>query len=980
MPKSARKSHAFKIGDRVIYTKNNKKTECWIEKFDNPYIVLRPCFKSSENVVIHQLVRDSNHYIKKFRGRNPKLKQHVLFDNYNVTKAIIIDIEENNMTIQILGTRINHKVHINCCSIKLLDTFNTAYIPYFPINLKKTPPFLYKDVMINEMRGKICDYDELHNMYLFLYWENGVQQIKWVRPDFNMNKPRVKEDKLNHVHTYEIKFKSIYPENSIDFILKHAPKLILMDFMKNMSWWNSRSLQKLLELYFVSHYHCKLFNSFIKIEFLDQTILDELIKHVNEEEKVFLTHQYMSNLKPGMSGNYKYSTELLYRAKPFFDLKVSRRNENFVVDVFFNESLPIKYTSLHFSDYLINPVVLAFNPNIQNKYIAWGEVETSSMNFWENYWDNQQILNIKHDFLFAHQVWAVNKMQQMETEDISNMFNFKIWNKNFNILSGFIEPSRPSYGGVLALDTGLGKTVCCIELIKRNPSKTLIVVPLTLLDQWKLEIQNYFPEASVSEFYGKKKCADGLIVLTTYGTLIQNIPPAIDRVIFDECHTLKSCYSSTAVACSYVKAPKRWCLTATPFGNSLESIQSFFKVLNISPWTNYSIHMDKLINGNRPALGHMISKLFIRLKKQTLTKLNINPIGTTIKYKHTHLDMTPDHISLFDYFKNELKTQVKELMSCPKNYYKLLKMYNQLHMLSLDPKLLSMDYYGKFLAGGMNKKTIDSIETCNTFQKHVIKNFDDNDQCCVCMCPYTRPTMTPCFHIFCNECITTSLRFNRKCPQCRAPLQKNGLTEMVKKMEVKEDNNVVTFYDIHNNLKEIPKSIHNIYNKDIVPNKMNYIINKIKKKSHMSFIIFSQFNNCLQHIKKALINNNITVDIINGTKTRIQRKEAIEKFKQKKVQVFLLSTKTASIGLTLTTSYHMFFVEPILDAQIFKQAVGRIFRIGQKNNVTIETLYSKNSIENKQKIDNFKKNILNKKNSQIKKMKMIYLHSMLVMD
>ena len=148
----------------------------------------------------------------------------------------------------------------------------------------------------------------------------------------------------------------------------------------------------------------------------------------------------------------------------------------------------------------------------------------------------------------------------------------------------------------------------------------------------------------------------------------------------------------------------------------------------------------------------------------------------------------------------------------------------------------------------------------------------------------------------------------------------------------------------------------------------------------MSFIIFSQFNNCLQHIKKALINNNITVDIINGTKTRIQRKEAIEKFKQKKVQVFLLSTKTASIGLTLTTSYHMFFVEPILDAQIFKQAVGRIFRIGQKNNVTIETLYSKNSIENKQKIDNFKKNILNKKNSQIKKMKMIYLHSMLVMD
>lgn len=977
MPKTIKKPTHYEPGDRVIYTKSNKEMECWVQKIDNPYIVLRPCFKSSDNILIHQLKRDAPIHIKKFRGRNPKLNQHVFLNNFIVTKGIIIDINNNKMTIQALGTRINFTVDINCCSVKLLNTFNNSYIPYFPINLEKSVPFLYKDVMINEMRGTICDYDEFYNLYLLLYWENGIHKVTWIPPSTFSAQPKVEEDIMKHVYTYELEFNSVYHEKNIEYILNNAPDLILIDFMKNMSWWNNRTLQKLLELYFINHYKSKQFNSHIKIDFLDQHIMEELLKHVNEEEKIFLTHQYMSNVRAGVPHNYKFATELVYRSKPYFDLKVRRRNKKFIVDVFFNQSLKVKNISAHINDYLINPIVKYFNPHMNTKFSKWEEINTHKLEFWEDYWGKQKIQNIKHETLYPHQVWTVNKMQQMETQQISNIFNFNIWGKNFNIISGFMETTTSSYGGILALDTGLGKTICCIELIKRNPTKTLIVVPLTLLDQWKMEIKHFYPEASVSEFYGKKKSSEGQIILTTYGTILQNIPPEIDRVIFDECHTLKSCYSSTTFSCSYIKAPKRWCVTATPFANSLESIQPCLKILNIYPWKSVT-NMENFLN-NLPAIGYLFDKLIIRLKKNTLTKLNLNPIITNIKYKHTHIDMNTSHAKLYKYLHNELKTKVKDLIGYPRNFYKIMMLYNQLHMVAFDPKILDISYYGRLILG-MKKKTIDSMKTSNTYQKNVVENFNDNDQCCVCICPYTRPTITPCFHVFCYDCITTAIGFSKKCPQCRAPLNKNGLTEMVKKIEIKEKNDTVIFYDIYNNQKEIPKPIHDLFNTNIVSNKMTYMINKIKTKPNMSFIIFSQFNNCLYHINKELIKQNITVGMINGKKTRVQRKKAMQHFKEKKNQVFLLSTKTASIGLTLTTSYHMFFMEPILDTQVFKQAIGRVFRIGQKNNVTIETLYSKNTIEQKDKIDRYKKNIENKKNGQIKKIKMSYLHSILVMD
>ena len=58
-----------------------------------------------------------------------------------------------------------------------------------------------------------------------------------------------------------------------------------------------------------------------------------------------------------------------------------------------------------------------------------------------------------------------------------------------------------------------------------------------------------------------------------------------------------------------------------------------------------------------------------------------------------------------------------------------------------------------------------------------------------------------------------------------------------------------------------------------------------------------------------------------------------------------MTTKTASVGITLTAGSQIVFLEPLENVHVRKQAVGRAWRIGQKKPVTVTTLYAQNTID-----------------------------------
>ncbi len=77
-----------------------------------------------------------------------------------------------------------------------------------------------------------------------------------------------------------------------------------------------------------------------------------------------------------------------------------------------------------------------------------------------------------------------------------------------------------------------------------------------------------------------------------------------------------------------------------------------------------------------------------------------------------------------------------------------------------------------------------------------------------------------------------------------------------------------------------------------------------------------------------------------------QRHDAIQKFQNDaNTKIFIMTIKTASVGITLTAGSHIIFLEPCENVHIRKQAIGRAWRIGQTKEVTVSTLHTKGTID-----------------------------------
>jgi len=144
------------------------------------------------------------------------------------------------------------------------------------------------------------------------------------------------------------------------------------------------------------------------------------------------------------------------------------------------------------------------------------------------------------------------------------------------------------YGGLLADDMGVGKTVQVIALMAHLAEKgklapTLLVLPAALIENWHEEIQKFCP--SIQHIYhhlGPDRETDPQqialceVVLTTYATLRRD---QIDLgqvdwklVACDEAQKVKNPTAQRTSAVKAMKSPLRLALTGTPVENGLSEL------------------------------------------------------------------------------------------------------------------------------------------------------------------------------------------------------------------------------------------------------------------------------------------------------------------------------------------------------------------------------------------------------------------------
>lgn len=140
-----------------------------------------------------------------------------------------------------------------------------------------------------------------------------------------------------------------------------------------------------------------------------------------------------------------------------------------------------------------------------------------------------------------------------------------------------------NFGACLADDMGLGKTIQILAFIlsqreKVSHNTNLVVVPASLIFNWKAEVEKFAPSITVKTIYGNEriKTTDDFdqfeMVITSYGTLLSDIRFLKDYrfnyIFLDESQNIKNPESQRYKAVRLLKSRNKVVMTGTPIENN----------------------------------------------------------------------------------------------------------------------------------------------------------------------------------------------------------------------------------------------------------------------------------------------------------------------------------------------------------------------------------------------------------------------------
>ena len=115
---------------------------------------------------------------------------------------------------------------------------------------------------------------------------------------------------------------------------------------------------------------------------------------------------------------------------------------------------------------------------------------------------------------------------------------------------------------------------------------------------------------------------------------------------------------------------------------------------------------------------------------------------------------------------------------------------------------------------------------------------------------------------------------------------------------------------------------------------MDSVVNTIisRKTNGNRKIIFTNFKDEIDHIKRVLISNGLLVEYIDG---RVSSKQKRQEILTNKIDVLILQIKTGNEGLNLQQYNEVYFVTPDWNPKIEEQAIARCYRLGQQKEVHV---------------------------------------------
>ncbi|XP_022743331.1 putative SWI/SNF-related matrix-associated actin-dependent regulator of chromatin subfamily A member 3-like 1 [Durio zibethinus] len=488
----------------------------------------------------------------------------------------------------------------------------------------------------------------------------------------------------------------------------------------------------------------------------------------------------------------------------------------------------------------------------------------------------------------------------------------------------------------------------CVSFLGQRT--TLVVCPPSVFSSWITQLEEHTNpgKLKVYMYYGERtreveelKKYD--IVLTTYSTLateeswLDSPVKKMEwwRVILDEAHVIKNANAQQSIAVTNLKATCRWVVTGTPIQNGSLDLFSLMAFLRFEPFSIKSYWRSLVQRPLAQGKKNGFSRLQVLMASISLRRTKGNDLlGLPPRTLQTcYVELSIEERELYDQIEGKAKSVIQEFINdgnLMRNYSTVLGILLRLRQICTSVALLPPDLKALFPSSN-----IEDVSNNPELLKKMVAMLQDGEDfdCPICISPPIDVVITCCAHIFCRSCILKTLQRTKPfCPLCRHPLSQS---------------------DLFSAPPESSDADHTqISSRNTASSKVSALLTLLQESRDQNpatkSVVFSQFRTMLLLLEKPLTAAGFKIVRLDGSMNAKRRAQVIEEFQVPGPDgptVLLASLKASGAGINLTAASRVYLLEPWWNPAVEEQAMDRVHRIGQKEDVKIVRLIARNSIE-----------------------------------
>ena len=398
----------------------------------------------------------------------------------------------------------------------------------------------------------------------------------------------------------------------------------------------------------------------------------------------------------------------------------------------------------------------------------------------------------------------------------------------------------------------------------------------------------------------------------------------------------------------------------------MEELFSAVRFLRVEPWCSWScwrqsvsVPLDKGRQGDSEAMTlalntarRIVTPLIIRRTKSTVDPSTGEPL-LRLPAKHVHVHRLQLSLAERDFYETlwtKAKTQFDTFVASGE----VLSKYTHILQLILKLRQALCHPFMVFARERTKDEDLESLEknyllgasgdhVSETFATKLLEEIKSGQlsDCAICCDEPQDPTLTPCGHIFCRECCFKIIQqCSGECPICRT----GGITKRSLKVLPGASRFPAQLMAKASAENKATGAHHSTKMKELL-----ILLRKDMAEGHRA-VVYTQFTSFMDLISGALDAEGINHKRFDGSLKLDQRDECVKWLAEETpghsgARVLLVSLKAGGSGLNLVAASRLYLMDLWWNPAVEEQAIQRVHRIGQKQEVHIFRFVVEDSID-----------------------------------